>query len=105
MIEKLGSDKQGHYTLKGERVLPVLVYGPILYKWEVPDDSLVDPPIERIARTVKEDTGIDLERRANSYTSSALTLHFPEQNVPDGKISEQRIRHSIISFFKAHRIH
>jgi|TARA_Y100000310_G_scaffold69026_1_gene64406 hypothetical protein len=95
---------KGKYFLEGDEVAPVLVYGPMIHRWNVEKGSgekLSETRIRGIIEEVKKDRGIDLTSIADSYLSEGILLNIDEQTVQDGVIPAESHRLEVISFYKS----
>ena len=92
-MKKLEQKQEGKYFLNGVEVTPVLVYGPIMYKYSQIIDC-AEIPISTLIKQIKLESGINLEQIANSYNSGGITIIPEPENNP-----EERIRHEFIFFF------
>jgi len=90
-MEKLKQIAEGEYFLGNQPVTPHLVYGPVMYTSPVVVEGL-DLPIDSLVQRIKSETGVALEKIANSYHSGGISI--TEQ---DGK----KTRHDIVLFFKS----
>lgn len=88
-MQKLSQLTEGEYFLGKMPVKPELVYGPIMYTYNFTNDPS-EIPIDSLVQKVRAETGVDLEKVANSYHSGGISV--AEQN---GK----KTRHEIIMFF------
>lgn len=90
-MKKLRQLSEGEYFLENQPVIPKLVYGPIMYSYNYTDKNHIDLPIDLVVESVGEETGVDLERIANSYHSGGISVEH----------GDKKTRHEIILFFNS----
>lgn len=86
-MEKLTQITEGEYVLNKQPVNPILVYGPVLHKYEEGNETTIDDLVQQI----QKQTGFPLEQRANSYSSGGITI----------RLGDKRIKHDIFMFFNS----
>ena len=81
-MKKLEWDKTkpGRYFLNGILVKPVIVYGPIFYRFSFDPFIHQNPPIniEEVMARIERDVGINLEGISDSYVSGEITIRNPQ---------------------------
>ncbi len=90
-MQKLTQLTEVEYFLGKTPVTPHLAYGPISYTYNYADEQHRDLPIDSLVEQVQEETGVDLEKIANSYHSGGISIAHNQINT----------RHEIIFFFKS----
>ncbi len=90
-MQKLKQIAEGEYFLGNQPVTPILVYGPVMYTYDYIDKEHIEVPIGFLVEKIKAETGVDLERIANSFHSGGIS-------VSHGEIFT---RHEIIMFFNS----
>lgn len=89
-MQKLKQLSEGEYSLGNIPVIPQLVYGPVLYIYRfIVEEEL---PIEELVFQIKRETGVDLEKLANSYNSGGITI--TEKN-------DKKTRNEFVCFFNS----
>ena len=90
-LQKLRQLNEGEYLLGNYPVSPKLVYGPIMYTYDDNVDFNHEKPMDTLVEQVRRETGVDLEKIANSYHSGIISV---EQ---DGK----KTMHELLMFFNS----
>ena len=97
-LENKGTD----YYVKGRKVRPILVGGPVQFSYEFPNDQ---EPDEFLHASLEKITGkaidkLALQKVPDAYLFRGLTVREPEQNVADGVIPARNMRHGFILYFR-----
>lgn len=90
-MEKLQQREEGRYSTSQDEVTPVLVYGPVFFKFTYTSIEPPKLPIDDLVRQIRSETGVNLEEIANSYNSGGLTVTH----------QGQKIRHEFVCFFQS----
>lgn len=97
-LENKGTD----YYVKGLRVRPILVGGPIQFSFEFPNEQ---NPDDFLYANLQGITGraidhLALEKVPDACLFRGLTIREPEQRVADGLIPARNMRHGFILYFR-----
>ncbi len=90
-MQKLKQLAEGEYFLENHPVTPILVYGPVMHTYPVVVENL-DFPIDSLVHQIRAETGVELDKIANSYHSGGISV--TEQN-------NRKTRHDIVLFFNS----
>jgi hypothetical protein len=90
-MKKLTQLSEGKYYIDNQRVIPILVYGPIMYTYNYTDTEHMELPINFLVEQIKTETNVDLEKIANSFHSSGIGVSHNGINT----------RHEIVMFFQS----
>jgi hypothetical protein len=97
-LENKGID----YYIKGQKVRPILVAGPIQFSYEFPEgqdpDAFLNASLEKI--TGKAIDKLSLPKVPDAYLFRGLTVREPEQIVADGVVPARNMRHGFIMYFR-----
>jgi len=88
------------YFVDGKRVVPTVVYGPILCYFVSMDEGKARLDIDGTIRGVKQKTGVDLEKVADGFLSGGMSMTQPAERVADGNVPERNIRSEFVVFVK-----
>ena len=102
MILKLKQNSSGEYTRDNHPVTPVLVSGPYFNSYDIVNGKLFsdDEVVRGVILGLKE-SGINLEKLADSYTSAGCIVRVARIDRTGKPIMPEEKRMDVISFYKS----